>query len=285
MSFMEDFGIFLSRTFSDSKAVKLNWPFVPGKYFVIDPAAPVAVTTLGSVRMAEALATYAPEGLCISGKVETENIGIEKIVKNIITNPSIRFLVCCGAEVPKHRTGATLLALFKNGMDKTGRITDAPGMRPVLRNTTKEEIDLLRQQVEIIDMVGCVDLNLIIPRVKVLAVQAPRGRYEFRPSKNPLYQKNISHIVAKAPSPERIKLDKGGYCVINITEDKIQVEHYDYKDRLLHVVEGKDARSIYWTLIEKGWVTRLDHAAYLGKELARAEISIKNKTEFTQDGA
>jgi len=57
------------------------------------------------------------------------------------------------------------------------------------------------------------------------------------------------------------------------------------KERLLHVVEGKDARTIYWTLINNGWVTQLDHAAYLGKELAQAEFSIKYGVDFKQDGA
>jgi tetrahydromethanopterin S-methyltransferase subunit A len=63
------------------------------------------------------------------------------------------------------------------------------------------------------------------------------------------------------------------------------VEHYDYKERLLQVIEGKDARTIYWTLINNGWITQLDHAAYMGKELARAEFSIKYGVNFEQDGA
>jgi tetrahydromethanopterin S-methyltransferase subunit A len=51
------------------------------------------------------------------------------------------------------------------------------------------------------------------------------------------------------------------------------------------VVEGKDARTIYWMLINEGWVTQLDHAAYLGKELHRAEFSINYGVDFKQDGA
>ena len=95
---MEDFGFFLTRRFASTKGRKREWPFVPGKYFVNAPSAPVAVTTLGSVELAAEVAKFPPDGLCIVGKVETENIGIEKIIKNILSNSAIRYLVCAGQE-------------------------------------------------------------------------------------------------------------------------------------------------------------------------------------------
>jgi dihydropteroate synthase len=49
------------------------------------------------------------------------------------------------------------------------------------------------------------------------------------------------------------------------------------------VVKGKDATSVYGTLIEMGLVTRLDHAAYLGRELAKAEIALKLGRSYIQD--
>lgn len=54
---------------------------------------------------------------------------------------------------------------------------------------------------------------------------------------------------------------------------------------LLKVIQGKNARSIYSTIIQNGWVTELSHAAYLGKELARAELSIEQGVRYVQDGA
>ena len=74
---MENFGFWLSQTFASTKAKQTEWPYVPGTYFVSDPGAPVAVCTLGSVDLAPLVAAEPPEGLCITGKVETENIGIE----------------------------------------------------------------------------------------------------------------------------------------------------------------------------------------------------------------
>lgn len=285
MGTMEDFGFFLSRTFATTKAKKSAWPFVPGTYFVLDAAAPVAVTTLGSVKLAEEVAAAKPKGLCIVGKVETENIGIEKIIRNVISNPAIRFFVCAGPEPPKHLTGATLLALFKNGVDAAMRIPGSPGMRPILPNIGRDEIDAFRRQVEPIDMVGCLDVAAIAARVEELARQPSRAPLAAFDVAIPDASAITPHLTATAPPPERIKLDKGGYFVIEPRPDCIFVEHYDYKDRLVRTIEGKNARTVYWTLIQNGWVTKLDHAAYLGKELLRAELSRQHGFPFVQDAA
>jgi dihydropteroate synthase-like protein len=48
-------------------------------------------------------------------------------------------------------------------------------------------------------------------------------------------------------------------------------------------VAGRNARDILNTLIEKGLVSRLDHAGYLGRELERAEIALRLKRSYVQD--
>lgn len=73
--------------------------------------------------------------------------------------------------------------------------------------------------------------------------------------------------------------------MINIMCDVPAVEHYSYKEKLTRIIEGRDARSIYLTLIRNGCVSELDHAAYLGKELARAQWSMEHGRDFVQDGA
>ena len=82
-------------------------------------------------------------------------------------------------------------------------------------------------------------------------------------------------------------MDKAGYFVVLLQADKgtILVEHYGYDDKLLQAIEGKDARSLYWTIIENNWVTQLSHSAYLGKELTKAELSLKYGFKYIQDGA
>lgn len=71
---------------------------VAGEYFILEKTDHVAVTTLASVTLSEELANRKPKGLAIVGKTETENIGIDKVVKNIIANPSIQYLILAGKE-------------------------------------------------------------------------------------------------------------------------------------------------------------------------------------------
>lgn len=282
---MENFGFWLSRTFASTKAKQPAWPYVPGTYFVSNPAAPVAVCTLGSVDLASAVATSPPEGLCITGKVETENIGIEKIIKNVISNPAIRFLLCVGNEPPKHLTGATMVALFENGIDEQKRIPGSPGMRPMLPNTSVEEVTAFRAQVEPVVMLGCTDVSEIHAKVGELAARTPaKPAQAFEPPEKIAADESVERVQAVAEDPTRIKLDKAGYFVINIEGGTILVEHYSYKERFLRIIEGQDARSIYLTIVRNGWVSKLDHAAYIGKELTKAELSIRHGFQYLQDG-
>ncbi len=283
---MENFGFLLTRVFASTRARRKTWPFVPGPYFITDPAAPVAVTTLGSVALAEAVSQNPPAGLNIVGKVETENIGIEKIIKNILSNSAIRYLVCAGNEPPKHLTGATMMALFANGIDENNKIPGAPGMRPILPNTSADEAQAFRKQVEPIDMIGCTDVSAIHARVVELVQMAGKGAsIKHRYSGKVVKQEEAERVIAVGTDPQQIKLDKAGYFVINIEGNTLLVEHYSYRDKLIRIIEGHDARSIYLTIVRNGWVSKLDHAAYLGKELARAEWSIEHGRDFVQDGA
>jgi tetrahydromethanopterin S-methyltransferase subunit A len=54
---------------------------------------------------------------------------------------------------------------------------------------------------------------------------------------------------------------------------------------LAHVIEGRQAALIASTIVERGFVTQLDHAAYLGRELAKAEAALSNGITYEQDAA
>lgn len=97
------------------------------------------------------------EHCAICGKVFTENIGIEKVVKNIIANRHIRFLILCGMEAKGHQTGACIKALHAGGVNEKGRITDAPGRRPWVKTLTPAQVSRFQKQVEIVDLIGCED--------------------------------------------------------------------------------------------------------------------------------
>ena len=100
-------------------------------------------------------------GAALSGTVQTENIGFEKLVCNIVANTNIRYLVLGGPESEGHLTGEALKALFSNGVDEKKRIigTDAP--HPFLFNLPMEFIERFRKQVTLIDLQFNADPDLI----------------------------------------------------------------------------------------------------------------------------
>lgn len=73
-------------------------------------------------------------------------------------------------------------------------------------------------------------------------------------------------------------------AAFHLTNPYTPAIYYSYDNTLLRVTEGKDARSIYWTIIENNWVTLLSHTAYLGKELEEAESSLKYRFRYVLDG-
>ena len=100
---------------ADKKAPAEGWPVISGDYIVGDPESPVAVTTLAS--------HIEPDltGAAIAGPCKTENLGIEKVVANIISNPNIRFLILAGAEVQGHITGQSLRRFMLMGQIRIKR--------------------------------------------------------------------------------------------------------------------------------------------------------------------
>ena len=100
-------------------------------------------------------------GAALSGAVQTENVGIEKLICNIVANPNIRYLVIFGPESPGHQTGDALLRLVENGVDEHRRIIDAQARTPYLFNLPVEYIARYRQQVRIINLVDEGDPELL----------------------------------------------------------------------------------------------------------------------------
>lgn len=279
---------------------KNSWPAVAGEYTVLDKSAPAAVSVLASTKLEEKLVKLKPAGLCIVGKTETENIGIDKIVKNIIANPAIRFLIIAGKDTEGHQSGKTLLALWENGVDKNMRIVGSTGRRPILKNVSLSEVDTFRKQIQIDNQIGCENVKTLNKRIKELS-QKTAARKSVTSTSScgchdchdqttislPEPSVTVSKVKARKYGKEEIKLDKAGYFVIIPSKkDKIIiVEHYSYNNKLLRTIEGKNSRDIYLTIISNNWITDLSHAAYIGKELARAELSIKKGFKFVQDGA
>jgi tetrahydromethanopterin S-methyltransferase subunit A len=278
-----------------------SWPPVAGEYTVLDASAPVAVTVLASTELEEKLASIKPAGLCIVGKTETENIGVDKIVKNIITNPAISTLIVSGKDPAGHRSGETLLALWKNGVDDKMRVIGSPGRRPILKNVTMSDVKAFRKQVNIENQIGCKSINKLKKRIEELSRKTqPKtitipvamscgciGTCAPETTNKEKQLSSVQKIRARRFKKSEIKLDRAGYFVIipSKKNQHITVEHYSYNNELLRIIEGNNSRDIYLTIISNKWITDLSHAAYLGKELEKAELSLKKGFKYVQDGA
>lgn len=86
-------------------------------------------------------------GAALSGMLQTENIGMEKMMCNIVANPNIRYIILCGRESTGHLPGESLLALKQNGVDEKRQILGSTAPTPHLHNIPTEVIDRFRAQI------------------------------------------------------------------------------------------------------------------------------------------
>ena len=80
-------------------------------------------------------------------------------------------------------------------------------------------------------------------------------------------------------------MDPKGYFLIRVNRKKRLLElGYCRKDNVIEVmILGKTPQEVYFNACEKGLLSRLDHAAYLGKELEKAYLAMKYNLDYVQD--
>jgi tetrahydromethanopterin S-methyltransferase subunit A len=139
-----------------------NYPPEDGRYLRGNDLSPVAVCVILHTdedkipKEIETLVRVGVEtGAALSGTLQTENIGLEKVVCNIVANPNIRYIVLTGPESLGHLTGEAVLLLHKNGVDEKKKIKGSNSPTPYLYNLPGEFIDRFREQiVTVIDLLN-----------------------------------------------------------------------------------------------------------------------------------
>ncbi len=263
-------------------AERSGWPPLPGDFRTLRYDAPVAACALNTPDLMERLATAAAPGLGIVGTLRTENLGIERIVQNVVSNPHLRFMILCGQDTEGaigHLPGRSFLALAANGVDDRGRIIGAPGRRPVLKNVQRDLVEAFRQRVEVIDLIGESDSSQIIDLFAECVARDP-GPCEALSAD--------SHVrCVAAEEPAKLIPDPAGYVVVHTDPARrlLVAEHYTNPGVLDCIVEGATPSGIVGVLIDRELITRMDHAAYLGQELARAERALRDGARYVQDRA
>ena len=141
-----------------------GWPIVQGDFHVGNAQSSVIVVTMGSHLDEQAICDA---GAALCGSCKTENLGLEKILANVISNPNIRYVLTCGTEVKGHLSGQSFIALHANGVDG-GKIVGSKGAIPFIENLTPDHIKRFQEQVEIVDIMESEDIGAISAKVKEL---------------------------------------------------------------------------------------------------------------------
>ncbi|HNO07931.1 MAG: tetrahydromethanopterin S-methyltransferase subunit A [Methanoregulaceae archaeon] len=154
---------------ADKKSPASGWPIVQGDFHAGDANSPVAVMTCGSHLDEKGICD---KGAAICGSCKTENLGLEKVIANIISNPNIRFLLLCGTEVKGHLAGQTMAALHKGGV-KDGRVVGAEGAIPFIENLADDAIKRFQEQCELVNIMESEDLGTIGAKINELKGRDP----------------------------------------------------------------------------------------------------------------
>jgi tetrahydromethanopterin S-methyltransferase subunit A len=131
-----------------------GYPPEKGRYARGNDYSPVAVCVILDTfdfnippELEELLMAGLDTGAALSGMLQTENIGMEKMICNIVANPNIRYIVLCGREAAGHLPGQALLRLMEGGVDEKRRIVGSEAPTPYLFNLSAEAIERFRHQI------------------------------------------------------------------------------------------------------------------------------------------
>lgn len=150
----------------DDAAGKVCEVILPIKHeYYIGRGKELAICTLSSIDLLEQISkSEIMDKVAIAGRLLSENRGIDAMIKFTLENPVLGRIIVCGQEVKGHKSSQALLSLYKNGIDKSGRIIGATGPYPILKSLLRD-VEAFRRQVTITDMTGTVDIKKIMSLV------------------------------------------------------------------------------------------------------------------------
>ena len=126
---------------------------IPEEVYFGNQNSSIAVCTLSSINLLKEISTSdLLNNVAIVGRLFSENKGIDSIVRFVDSNKNIKTIILCGKEVWGHRAGSSLIALYENGIDNSGRIINSTSPDPILK-VSKEQVSKFRNQVKIVNKI------------------------------------------------------------------------------------------------------------------------------------
>ena len=134
--------------------------------FFGNPKSQISICVLSSISLLKEIAnSRLMENISLAGRLFSENKGIDSIIRYVNSNPNLDTIIICGKEVWGHKSGSSLMALHKNGIDYNGRIIGSTSPDPYL-TVTQDEVKKFQKQIRIINKIGITNYEKISELVK-----------------------------------------------------------------------------------------------------------------------
>jgi tetrahydromethanopterin S-methyltransferase subunit A len=221
---------------ADKKSPASGWPIVQGDFNSGDANSCVAVVTMGSHLDEPGICAA---GAAIAGSCKTENLGLEKVIANVISNPNIRFVITCGTEVKGHLSGESFIALHANGVEG-GKIIGTKGAIPFIENLSAEAIARFQEQVEIVDMMPSEDMGAISAKISELVGKDP-GAFDADPMIVEVKEEGGgAAAMAAGANPQFLEIERR----LDVIEEKIEFANAEIAQRSGRKI-GRDIGILY----------------------------------------
>ncbi len=132
-----------------------------------NPNSSIAVCTLSSIDLLKKFAnSKILNHISITGRLLSENKGIDSIIEHINKNQKITTIIVCGKEVWGHKAGHSLFQLHKNGVDKNNRIINSTSPDPFLR-VSKSQIQYFQNNITLVNLINETNFEIIFNKIRI----------------------------------------------------------------------------------------------------------------------
>ena len=146
------------------KKGEINWPvYFPQNLILGEPSNNVGVATLWTEKE-RMVKGFDPKSFAVVGQLYSKN-GINPLLRNVLANPAIRFIVLCGKELSG--SGQNLINFFQNGVDGDYNIIGSKDAR-IDKEIPMDSLALLRQNIMVVDLRNEIDPAKVSKKIKAL---------------------------------------------------------------------------------------------------------------------
>ncbi len=140
---------------------------IPEEFYIGNTNSSICVCTLSSIKLLKELKnSKIIENVAISGRLFTENKGIDSIIKYVNQNKKIKTIIVCGKEVWGHKSGHSLFQLHKFGVDKNNRIINSTSPKPIL-TVSNSQIQYFQKEITLVNLINETNLQLIRNKIQI----------------------------------------------------------------------------------------------------------------------